>query len=205
MEKQAIMPVEVRAQLTAALQLDLGGPEEGHGDGHETLPQRPSTWYLTGFLVPLEASPDQKTDEQGTDDLDEVGDTGGLDDAAAPEPAAARVRYLPSSTGASVLVPADAQWLTLRVRWGDYTVREARENEPGPFVWQRRPREEGVSVEIPEKTNQPIDRVCGAAVGRPEDRCLGASGPHQQQRLWSAPGGTVRVGVPGQPPPPPAR
>jgi hypothetical protein len=43
MEKQAIMPVEVRAQLADALRLDLVGPEEGLGDGHEILPQRPST------------------------------------------------------------------------------------------------------------------------------------------------------------------
>jgi len=149
-------PVEVRAQLTDALRLDLVGPEAGLGDGHEILPQRPSSWYLTGFLVPLEASPDQKIDEQGTDELDEGGDTGGLDDAAAPEPAAARVSYLPSSMGASMFVPVDAQQLTILVRWGDYKVREAREDEPGPLVWERTPREEGVIVELPEKTEQPM-------------------------------------------------
>jgi hypothetical protein len=48
------MPVEVRAQLTDALWLDLVEPGEGlSADGHvlgdasEILPQRPSTWYLT--------------------------------------------------------------------------------------------------------------------------------------------------------------
>jgi hypothetical protein len=152
-------PVEVRAQLTDALRLDLVGPEEGLGDGHEILPQRPSSWYLTGFLVPLEASPEQKTDEQGTDELDEGGDTGGLDDAAVPEPAAARVSYLPASMGASVLVPAAAQQLKILARWGDYRVREAREDEPGPLVWERTPHEEGVIVELPAKTDQPIAYV----------------------------------------------
>ena len=126
MEKQAIMPVEVRAQLVDALRLDLVGPEDGLGDAQEILPQRPSTWYMTGFLVSLEASPDQKTDAQGTDELDAAGDASGLDDAATHEPAAARVSYLPSSIGASVLVPAAAQQLTIMVRWGDYHMRGAQ-------------------------------------------------------------------------------
>ena len=58
-------PVMVRAQLTDALRLDLVGPGEvlgaDHdvlGDANEILPQRPSTWYLTGFLVPLDADPE---------------------------------------------------------------------------------------------------------------------------------------------------
>ena len=112
---------------------------------------------MTGFLVPLEASPDQKTDAQGTDELDAAGDAGGLDDAATPEPAAARVSYLPSSIGASVLVPAAAQQLTIMVRWGDYHVRAAEEDEPGPSVWERTPREERVLVTLPAQTAQPLE------------------------------------------------
>ena len=119
-------PVEVRAQLTDALRLDLVGPGEvlgadGHvlGDADEILSERPSIWYLTGFLVPLDADPEQRIDEQGTDELDEGGDTQGFDDAVTPDPPAARVRYLPSSIGASLLVPADAKQLQIVVRWGD--------------------------------------------------------------------------------------
>lgn len=74
-------PVTVRAQLTDALRLDLIGPGEVLGaegqtlsDANEILPQRPSTWYLTGFLVPLDADPEQKTDAQSADELDEVSD-----------------------------------------------------------------------------------------------------------------------------------
>src|SRR5262245_4813282 len=99
-----MLPVEVRTQLIDALRLDLVGPGEVLGansrvlgDADEILPQRPSTWYLTGFLVPLDADPEQRIDEQGTDELDEGGDTQGFDDAVAPDPPAARVRYLPSS------------------------------------------------------------------------------------------------------------
>ena len=117
-EERAMTPVAVRAQLTDALRLDLVGPGEvlgaegqALGDASEILPQRPSTWYLTGFLVPLDADPEQKIDAQSADELDEGSDVQGLEDAVAPEPAAARVRYLPSSMGASLLVPADAQRL----------------------------------------------------------------------------------------------
>ncbi len=131
-----MMPVEVRAQLTDALRLDLVGPGEVIGaddrvlgDTSEILPQRPSAWYLTGFLVPLDAAPEQKIDEQSTDELDEGSDTQGFDDAVTPDRPAARVRYLPSSMGASLLVPKEAQQLTIIVRWGDYRVRQDGEGD----------------------------------------------------------------------------
>ena len=65
--------VEVRTKLIDALRLDLVGPSDGLGDTNEVLPQAPSRWYLTGFLVPLEAAPTQKTDDQNTDELDQAG------------------------------------------------------------------------------------------------------------------------------------
>src|SRR5215813_14128730 len=167
-----MVPVHIRQQLVDALRLDLIGPGEVLGaeqrvlgDAHEILPQRPSTWYLTGFLVPLEAGPEQKTDAQGTDELDDVSDDRGLDDAAAPEPAAARVRHLPSSIGASMLVPAEAQQLTISVRWGDYRAREATKDEPGPFVWNRTPREEAVMVELSKTTGQPTEYAVPQSAG----------------------------------------
>ena len=49
-------PVEVREELVDALRLDLIGPcpTRNLGTPDEVLPQTPSRWYLTGFLVPLE-------------------------------------------------------------------------------------------------------------------------------------------------------
>ena len=46
--------LEVRGQLVEALKLDLVGPWAGHAFAEEQLPSRmrPSTWYLTGFLIP---------------------------------------------------------------------------------------------------------------------------------------------------------
>lgn len=150
--------VDVRQQLVEALRLDLVGPGEviGHAaytlcDANEILPQRPSSWYLTGFLVPSEADPDQKCDEQSADELDGADNNSGGDDAVVPEPAAARVRFLPSSIGASLLVPENSHELRVVVRWGDYTARKARPNEPGPFVWQRTPREEVIPISLPGK------------------------------------------------------
>ena len=70
LEKHSVKPVEVRSQLVDALRLDLVGPENGTDLEAEVLPQAPSRWYLTGFLVPLEAGEAQKSDETANDDLD---------------------------------------------------------------------------------------------------------------------------------------
>jgi hypothetical protein len=96
-------PVEVRSQLIDALRLDLVGPENGSELEAEILPQAPSRWYLTGFLVPLEAGEVQKSDETANDDLDSPTAGGdATDDDAAPEPPAARRAFFPSSIGLSL-------------------------------------------------------------------------------------------------------
>ena len=129
-------PVAVRAQLTDALRLDLVGPgevlgAEGQtlGDASEILPQRPSTWYLTGFLVPLDADPEQKIDAQSADELDEGSDVQGLEDAVALnllQPVCAICHRLwgePADTGR---YPAAENYCPL----GDYTARTAEAGEP---------------------------------------------------------------------------
>jgi len=49
---------DVRERLVEALQIDLVGPGAGHALSDERLPGsvRPSTWYLTGFLIPIRHS-----------------------------------------------------------------------------------------------------------------------------------------------------
>src|SRR4051794_33704062 len=114
--------VEVRAKLVEALQLDLVGPENGSDLEAEILNQAPSRWYLTGFLVPLEASEAQRVDETADDDIDGAADdAGGTDDAAAPEKPAARRALLLSSLGLSLLIPPGTKELKVLVRWGDYS------------------------------------------------------------------------------------
>src|SRR3954447_21678219 len=85
-----LTPVDVRRKLVHTLGLDLVGPDRDSELLNEVLPQAPSRWYLTGFLVPIDAAEEQKIDEAAVEGVDEVNDAGGTDDATTPEPAAAR-------------------------------------------------------------------------------------------------------------------
>ena len=61
-------PVEVRSQLVEALQIDLVGPlpvPEHARYASEVLNQRPSNWYLTGFLAPSGARPPAQAAQAG--------------------------------------------------------------------------------------------------------------------------------------------
>ena len=114
-------PVEVRGQLVEALRLDLVGPDNGSGLEAEVLSQAPSCWYLTGFLVPLEADPAQKSDDTAQDEFDfEGGESDAGDDDTIPETPAARRAFFPSSNGLSLLVPETTRRLKVIVQWGDY-------------------------------------------------------------------------------------
>jgi hypothetical protein len=57
---------DIRSHLTQAVRLDLIGPDPDDSQISETLPVAPSRWYLTGFLVPLDAPPSQKHDQDDT-------------------------------------------------------------------------------------------------------------------------------------------
>jgi hypothetical protein len=150
---EELRSVEVRSKLVDALHLDLVGPSDSLGDAKEVLPQSPSRWYLTGFLVPLDAAPEDKRDETAADDLDQAGETGGVDDDDQPERPAARARYFPSSIGASILVPASARTLKVRAAWGDYHLRQ----EP-PEEWERTAREESIVIELTKASEKPIEK-----------------------------------------------
>jgi hypothetical protein len=59
MSSRSTASLEVRGRPVEALRLDLVGPERGHALADERLPGwvRPSTWYLTGFLIPTGTPP----------------------------------------------------------------------------------------------------------------------------------------------------
>ena len=61
---------EVRGRLEEALRLNLVGPTADGPLAAEELPSwtRPSNWYLTGFLVPRGAPPEQRSDDDAEDD-----------------------------------------------------------------------------------------------------------------------------------------
>ncbi|MHB8900292.1 MAG: hypothetical protein ACYC6Y_16200 [Thermoguttaceae bacterium] len=67
------MPLVARKELIDALQLDLSGPNGLLGEPRETLPQAPSRWYPTGFLIPSEADEEQRADPNSNEELDQAG------------------------------------------------------------------------------------------------------------------------------------
>ncbi len=148
-------PVEVRRELARALNLDLVGPGEGLGTADEVLSQAPSRWYLTGFLVPLDAEDTQRVDEDSNEEVDAANDAGGGDDATPTEPASARRRFLPSSIGLSVLVPEATRRLKVCVRWGDYTLRKPADGHGEGTEWERTQRIAELELEVPRSTRRP--------------------------------------------------
>ena len=146
----------VRHRLVEALNLDLVGPWAGHALSDEKLPGwiRPSTWYLTGFLVPSDAPLEQRSDADEDDDLDAVPDRGGLPEESAEERKAAKRSLFPSSMGLSFLVPEEANSLAATVRWGDYEHEERKTGDPSgdersePSVWRRRPEQRTLPVDL---------------------------------------------------------
>jgi hypothetical protein len=152
-----VKPIDVRRELVSTLGLDLIGPDRESDLLNEVLPQAPSRWYLTGFLVPIDAGEAQKADETATEGVDEVSDAGGTDDAVTPEPAAARRAVFPSSMGLSLLVPKEAKELDVTVRWGDYQPlraageegQEEAEDGGSPRGWQRTDRQEKLALKLP--------------------------------------------------------
>ena len=55
---------EVRATLVDALKLDLVGPWPRHAFANELLPENPTRWYLTGYLVPESAPVEHRSDAE---------------------------------------------------------------------------------------------------------------------------------------------
>ena len=141
----------MRERLVEAVKLDLVGPWAAHALSDERLPGRvrPSNWYLTGFLIPSGTPPEQSADLDEDDDVDEIPESAGLAEESNEERKAAKKGFFPSSMGLSFLVPNDAAALTVTVRWGDYEQTEIEGADGKPMsVWQRRPREEDVTLPI---------------------------------------------------------
>jgi Helicase conserved C-terminal domain len=116
-------PTEIRRSLVERFRLDLWGPGPSDVSIHsELLDYAPSRWYLTGFLVPRNAPPEQREGDADTEgDLDSGDDAGGSDDQTPPDKASARRAWRPSSLGLSFLLAKDTSALEATVTWGDYT------------------------------------------------------------------------------------
>ena len=140
----------VRTRLEEALRLDLVGPWAGSEHASEELPEAPSHWYVTGFLVPNEAPSEQREDPTAAEQLDLGVESAPGDDDPVPEKPSARRGRLPSSIGISVLVPPGVDRLEATVRWGDYLfVQDAGAGSARKGTWKRKAREERVPLTIP--------------------------------------------------------
>src|SRR5689334_23339539 len=94
-ERSKMNSSTVRTRLIETLQLDLVGPTNNHVFAQELLPESPSRWYLTGFLVPSDAPLEQRIDETATEEIDSGGEGEGGDDAIEPDRGPARRSILP--------------------------------------------------------------------------------------------------------------
>ena len=142
-------PVDVRGKLTETVQLDLIGPTGALGDPEEILRQRPSKWYLTGFLVPTDAGEDQRVDAESADTMDVMEERGGTDDAAEPDRPSARRSFMPSSTGLSFLAASECQKLKVTVSWGDYQLQSDGPEQGAAVTWHRTARTESLEIDLP--------------------------------------------------------
>ncbi|HEX5958887.1 MAG TPA: hypothetical protein VFY92_09565, partial [Hyphomicrobiaceae bacterium] len=126
---------EVRTRLVETLRRDLIGPDPQDTDlARERLGEKPSGWYVTGYLAPLPepegpsaetAEQDDLLDEgdpQVSDDRGADSDTGparAADDAPDDEAPVVRIRA-PSSVGLTVLLDASVRGVEVNLSWGDY-------------------------------------------------------------------------------------
>ena len=184
-------PAEVREALARALRLDLIGPWAGHALADERLRgwERPSNWYLTGFLVPRGAPVEQRGDAD-VDDEPEVAERAGLGDDSTEDRRAAKKGFFPSSMGLSFLVSEGVDALEVLVRWGDYHRVEAGSGDPT----LNRAEQDGGAGAGRDQRETPADQRAGESEsgdgaggeGRDDEQAgTGLDGTgHSQVRSW---------------------
>ena len=125
--------MEVRSDLVRALRLDLVGPAAADPEAREILPQAPSRWYLTGFLIPAGTPPEKRADVDEDEEIELVPESAGLAEESNDERRAAKKAHFPSSMGLSFLVARDARELAVVVRWGEYAPGEIEGKDGKPL------------------------------------------------------------------------
>ena len=183
---------QIRQQLVDALALDLIGPGwDDMARRHEKLPQPPSIWYTTGFLVPNtfqeeagrppEGNAPSYADQAGEDPSNDASirqeQREGDDDATgSQEESSSKRNWFPSSAGLSLIVEQGSQ-IEVTVTWGDYEPPEPGSDDKS---WSRTPKREsrtliidqlGPSNDIPLEPNP--DGLCLRWIARRAPRKLG--------------------------------
>jgi len=157
----AVQPAHVRDQLIHALELDLIGPRNDHEPhaayADEVLPVAPSKWYLSGFLCPYQAPTSQRSDDDGSETIDEIRRASPGDDDSAPETPSARRAFFPSSLGLSVLLSSETRQLRATVLWADYQpVLRPGAALSGSATWRRVPRHVECVIDLARDTSGPL-------------------------------------------------
>ena len=156
---------DIRARLVNTLRRDLVGPLPTEADiALERLPERPSRWYLTGFIAPLEdagfdeAVLDPEGDTEPSLPEDPVISGTAEDDGAADNGSMAR-RLLPNSLGLTVLLSPSVTRIEAVITWGDYVTEppvpelvltDADSKETPAVEWRRIARSVTVTLEVTE-------------------------------------------------------
>ena len=169
----------VRRYLTDALKLDVIGPSDALGDPTERIPGwiKPSTWYLTGFLIPSLTPPEAAADGDEQEDFELVPDSTGDPGESVDDRKSKQKAYFPSSMGMSFLVDKSCDAVAVTIRWGDYhrveRKRQTEEDEevdstvdkedvPDRSYWQRNPKEASVRVAFTGSADPSFHRVEGS-------------------------------------------
>ncbi len=162
----------VRTRLLRTLRRDLIGPDVGPDDAdltRELISERPSRWYLTGFIAPepdpavLEpiAAEESLLDEALSAESEPPPDPvlgGSAEDNSEPDPGPSAGRMQPTSLGLTVLLRPEVEAIDAVVSWGDYQTEPPLSAEiltadsgqkPPPVQWRRAPREVLVRLAIP--------------------------------------------------------
>ena len=168
---QATSATDIRDDLVDTLRRDLIGPGPHDADlATELLTERPSRWYLTGFIAPEigdSSSDDVDNAEQGLlgEGADGEGEPppdpvmgGRSEDNGDPDPAAGGRRLQPTSLGLTVLLQTDVAGIEAVVSWGDYqaepplppeVLSDDSERPSSELRWRRLPRRVGIRVTVP--------------------------------------------------------
>lgn len=170
--------LDVRSQIVDVFRRDLFGPGPADVDlANERLAKKPSDWYLTGYLAPVDNADalggrqiddpaESETLDLGIENADDAGEeSGGAGDDEEPDAPVARRRFLPSSIGLTVLLDPTITEIVAEISWGDYRTEPPLSEamlapeelgEDGKPIKQDRPRVEWLRADKKRTVPVPV-------------------------------------------------
>lgn len=140
---------EIRTNVLDAMKLDLIGPNHNSEQKYleEVLSVQPSTYYLTGFLVPhgsrIQVDVEEDEANVSPDDIDDNSESGG-------DEANTLIKRYPSSIGLSFLLKKGTKEFEVVCRWGEYRPQQ----EGTSTLWARTHVEKSKMITLSSDLNQ---------------------------------------------------